>query len=175
MEKRPNQEQQVQENEFLKINLKNRELLESKTLFFNMARRCIGWITFFIIVVTIFMCLFSTHYTTTVRGVKAEIVDYRKSDHDNHRNEKNPASVGIYLKNTNHFKVTVDFFITYRNSKVSKQITIILEPFEEKQSWGNDLVLYKGLNLGDDVSKDDLEINMTSTCNSHSYFGFPSK
>ena len=188
MEDTPKQEQQVQktnvqeqESEFRekqyyenrRNNLKNRELQESKSRFFNVAKNCIGWLTFIIINATIYMCLFAAHYATPVRGVEAEITDYRKSSYNSNRNETEPASVSVSLKNTNHFKVTVDFFITYRDSKVSKRITVVLSAFEDSYRSSGYLTLYRDLNFGDNVSKDDFEINMTATCNSHSYFGSP--
>ena len=144
------------------------ELVRSKKGFFNSVNMCLGWITFFIIVAIIFMFLFSAHHATPVGGVKAEVTSYSKSEHDYYKNETKPASVNIYLKNTNRFKVTVNFYITHRDNKVSSRKTVVLSAYEEI-SYG--LTLYKDVNLGD-ISKDDLDINMTITCNSHSYFGF---
>ncbi|MDR0873525.1 MAG: hypothetical protein LBN27_08715 [Prevotellaceae bacterium] len=148
---------------------KQSALYESKTRFFNVAKNCLGFATFFFIVVTIFMCLFSAHYATPVKGVKTEIGSYHKSDY-NYSGEKTPAYVYIQLENTNHFKVTVDLYVTYRDGKISNRKTIVLQPFEKVYS--------KTINLYDDFSnisednKDNLDININATCNSSSYFGF---
>jgi len=130
-------------------------LQESKAKGLNMTK----FFIIFSIVIIFYMCFFSTSYVTQVSGVEARI--------DGQYNEYN-NEIRYTLNNTNRFKVTIDFFVTYRDNKISKRKTVVLFPFGSE--YGS-LNLYKDINL-ENIPIEDLDVSMIVTSNSYSFFGF---
>ena len=165
------EEDRIQKTEIQKSNVEE-TLQASKTNFFDAAKICLILITTLIVVLTVFMCIFpAAHFATEVKGVEAKI-ECRESFFT----DDDARFVHICFYNANKLKVTVDFFVTHKDRKISKRMTILLDKEYQEEV----VPLYKDIDFDDiylsrDEKINDLEINMTVTYNSKSYFGFCGK